>query len=323
MFRALSIVTLCGFGLLFSPGLVEPVHAQDVAAAGRAFQTAQRAELAEDYARAAEFYELADSLVPSPEALRSALRARREAGQNAIAAGHAEALIERYPNDDDSRELARAALEEVREDLARVRVLCGEIACRIVVDGQTVIIQRDTDHIFYVDPGTHAVSAEYPNGTTDPSELRVEARANASLEFESPPPPAEPAAAGGAGAAPVDENMGGISPWFFVTSGVLTAGVGVATIISGLQAVSAGDDFDNGGRTRDLFETADGLELQTNILIGATATMAAATVVFAILTDWDGDPDEPGEGGDEEGADVALGPGPGELGLGLSLAGTL
>src|SRR5687768_599387 len=50
--------------------------AQDVAAAANAFARAQKAELAGDHAAAAELYELADSLAPAPEALRSALKAR-------------------------------------------------------------------------------------------------------------------------------------------------------------------------------------------------------------------------------------------------------
>ena len=34
-------------------------------------------------------------------------------------------------------------------------------------------------------------------------------------------------------------------------------------------------------------------ERRTNILIGATGGVAALTVVFAIITDWDGDPETP------------------------------
>ncbi len=51
-----------------------------------------------------------------------------------------------------------------------------------------------------------------------------------------------------------------------------------------------------------------------------------ATVIFAVITDWDGDPEDSADDDDctgEEGSDVALAPGPGELGLGLSVVGTL
>ena len=304
------------FVVCVSVGWSCPLSAQDVAAAGRAFQTAQRAELSEDDARAAEFYELADSIVPSPEALRSALRTRRAAGQNAIAAGHAEALLERYPDDDTSRNLARATLSEVRDELARVQVQCGAIACRIVVDGETVTVQRAQNHIFYLVPGLREVAAEFPNGTTEPQELEVVARADASIEFESPPAPAEAVQALPSGGprelgARAEEDQGGISPWFFVVGVVATVGLGAGTLISGLQAVSAGDDFDNNGRTQALFDEADRLETQTNILIGITGAAAATTLLFAILTDWDGEQESLERG------DVALRSGPGDMGLRL------
>ena len=83
----------------------------DVAGAAGAFSRAQRAELAGDHARAAEFYELADSMAPTPEALRSALRTRLAAGQRAIAAARAESLRSRYPDDAESKALADKTLD--------------------------------------------------------------------------------------------------------------------------------------------------------------------------------------------------------------------
>src|SRR3954451_24716015 len=74
-------------------------RADDVSGAANAFSRAQKAELSADFAAAAELYELADSLAPAPEALRSALRARKSAGQLEIAAVRAEELMERYPTD--------------------------------------------------------------------------------------------------------------------------------------------------------------------------------------------------------------------------------
>src|SRR5688572_12759748 len=88
--RALACAVALGGAVLS----VAPVAlAQDVSGAASAYSRGQQADLTGDHATAAELYELANSLAPSPEALRSALRARRNAGQLAIAGGHAETLL--------------------------------------------------------------------------------------------------------------------------------------------------------------------------------------------------------------------------------------
>src|ERR1700748_2721708 len=68
-------------------------RADDVSGAANAFSRAQKAELSGDFASAAELYELADGLAPAPEALRSALRSRKSAGELDLAAVHAEELL--------------------------------------------------------------------------------------------------------------------------------------------------------------------------------------------------------------------------------------
>jgi len=303
--------------LSFVLGMSLPAAAQDTAAAARAFQTAQKAELGEDYSRAAEFYELADSLVPSPEALRSALRSRVKAGQPALAAGHAEVLLKRYPTDDTSRQLAESTLEQVEANLVSVKVSCGATPCRVLADEQAATLEKSNEHVFYLEPGRHSLKAEYPNGTTEPRAIDKPAGAVANLSFKSPPPPkAKPEGEPSTVTVVVDEDMDGISPWFFGVGLVATVGMGIGTVVSGLQANEAGDDFDSLGRTRELYDDANRLEVQTNAFIGVTAGLGATTVVLAILTDWDGTPEpQSDDGGDT--SSWHLGPGPGDLGLSM------
>ena len=204
-------------------------------------------------------------------------------------------------------------LSQLRGELARVEVQCGDVPCRVVVDEQTVTVQRNVEHIFYLDPGTHAVAAEFPNGTTAPTEVEATARGRAELEFESPPAPVEPPDEGtepqtSPMGPDLEADQGGISPWFFVLGATATVGLGVGALVSGLQAVSAGDDFDNNGRTQALFDEADRLETLTNILIGVAGAAAATTILLAIFTDWDGEPEALPEG------NVAVWSGPGRCG---------
>src|SRR5690348_3074599 len=87
---ALSLASTLGFCTVT---VAPKAFAQDVSAAANAFSRAQKAELGGDHEAAAELYELADSLAPAPEALRSALKARKSAGQLGAAAVLAEALL--------------------------------------------------------------------------------------------------------------------------------------------------------------------------------------------------------------------------------------
>ena len=110
-----------------------PALADDVIGAAKAFSRAQKAELTGNFAMAAEFFELADSLSPSPEALRSAVRSRKAAGQLSTAALHAETLRDRYPNDAKSQQLANATLTLAEQTLTRVEIECKPRACTLLI----------------------------------------------------------------------------------------------------------------------------------------------------------------------------------------------
>lgn len=288
----------------------EPLQAQDIAGAGRAYQQAQQAELSEDHARAAELYELADSLAASPEALRSALRSRLRAGHNAMAAGHAERLVRLYPDDASSRELAEETLGELRPTLEKVRVSCSA-ACRVLVDESSATLENSQTHEFFVSPGDHEISASFQHGQADPEQITSRRGGERELAFEAPPPPPEietaPSTAGGsAGRSPLRaQEEGGLSPWFFATGLAVSVGLAAAATATGLRTRSLHDDWEADRSNRDLYDEGSGFQLATNILIGTAGAAALTTLIFAFLTDWGGD--------DEEVLPVALQLGPGEM----------
>jgi hypothetical protein len=267
-------------------------RADDVSGAANAFSRAQKAELSADFAAAAELYELADSLAPAPEALRSALRARKSAGQLEIAAVRAEELIERYPTDAKSTELANQTLEEAAKKLMRYEVACRPSACTLLVDGAAASSDAKERHLVYLAPGKHEMRATFGRNQTDPQSAEGTAGARGSLSFDAPPEPpeqrADPAVAGDGG--PADQgtqHQKGLSPWFFVGGAIATAGLGAATIWSGLDVLSAHDDYKK-NPTSDAYNEGRSKELRTNVLIGATSVVGAATAVIAIFTDWGG-----------------------------------
>ncbi|HMJ11099.1 MAG TPA: hypothetical protein VK524_06805 [Polyangiaceae bacterium] len=297
-----------GRGLLVAAGLAfgtlcfaEPVHAQDVTAAANAFSRAQKAELAGDHAAAAELYELADSLAPAPEALRSALKARKASGQLGLAAIHAEALLERYADEKRSKELADATLAEAKEKFMRYEMRCKPRACSLLVDGAAAGTEAEETHVLYLEPGKHEVSAMFGSAQTGAQTLDGEAGSEGKLSFDAPPEAkrprglrsGEPTAAGITGDFGADGGAyraeSGLPPWVFVTGAVVTVGLGAVTVWSGLDVIKAHDDYE-GRETEQAYQEGRDKEKRTNILIGATAAAGVATTVIAIFTNWGGSP---------------------------------
>lgn len=278
-------------------------HAQDMAGAANAFSRAQKAELSGNHDTAAELYELADSLAPAPEALRSALKARKAAGQLGSAAQHAERLLRRYPNDKRSRELADATLDEARRKLARLEIHCRTKPCGIVVDGAAGSAEPAELHVIFLEPGKHEVNAAFGTDRATPKPTNAKAGDRTMFTFEPPPPSVsaakvtdagvKTASAGASADTGVERASKGLSPWFFLTGAVVTAGLAGVTIWSGLDTIEAHDAY-KGNETEAAYQAGLDKEKRTNILIGATAVAGVATGVLAVFTRWSGSSESSG-----------------------------
>ena len=139
--------------LLLVAALAGTAHA-DVNAAGRAFSEGQAAQLAGDYDRAAQNYELAYSIVPSKEALRSAVRARMLGQQLPRAATLAEILLASYADDAASVTLANEVIAQAKSKLARVQLKCSA-PCTAAIDGKGATLTAATVQALYVPQGVH------------------------------------------------------------------------------------------------------------------------------------------------------------------------
>jgi hypothetical protein len=267
----------------------------DVVAAANAFEQAQRAELSGESARAAELYELADRMAPSPEALRNATRMRLAAQQPVAAATHAEALLRRYPDDAESKDLAEEVLRRTRPELGRVTLRCA-VRCTVVVDGLASGTAYGREHVTYVQPGAHTLEARFEDGGVSSQPVNVGAGESSELEAVHVPPPPAPVDA----PATVDTSSVSLSndtaaarkrlsPITFWVLGGATVAVGAVTLWSGLDLLSARDDFESDKTpTRKAFNEGESKDTRTSVLIGGTAALAAATVVVALFTDFDG-----------------------------------
>jgi hypothetical protein len=281
-------------GLLAASSVSRTARADDVSGAANAFSRAQKAELSGDYADAAELYELADSLAPAPEALRSALRARVSAGQLELAAVHAEELQQRYASDPKSMDLAKSTLDEAAKKLMRFEIDCKPTACTILVDGAAADPDAKQTHIVYLAPGKHDVAAGFGKARTESQPAEGAAGYRGTLSFDAPPepPPSVDLAATGSALGSVEGDQGvgrkqGLSPWIFAGGAVATVGLGAVTLWSGLDVLSAHNAYQKNETTQG-YNDGKSKETRTNVLIGATAVVSVATGVIALFTDWSG-----------------------------------
>lgn len=83
-------------------------------------------------------------------------------------------------------------------------------------------------------------------------------------------------------------NDSGPSIAWLVVGTVATAGLGAATIWSGIDTQDKATVYE-AAPTEGGYNEGEDLELRTNLLLGATALAAATTVLIAVFTDWSPD----------------------------------
>jgi hypothetical protein len=272
-------------------------NAQATSGAAKAFAQAQAAELAGKPEEAARFYELAHMLAPTAEALRSAARTRFEAGQRALAASHADALLRQYAVDTKSRAIAQNILDATQGHLVSVRVRC-RVPCQIEVDGGATPAPPSEEHVLYMEPGDHRLSASFEGEAGDTQQISGGAGVRLTRNFEPPPRPAQPpppahelerATASSAPAVTQEATArGGISRAWFVTSAAVALALAGTAVWSGLDVLSKHDDYKQQPNEAG-YEEGLKLERRTNILIGAASAAAATAVVLAFFTKWSRD----------------------------------
>ncbi|HET9622960.1 MAG TPA: hypothetical protein VFP84_16425 [Kofleriaceae bacterium] len=271
----------------------------DVSAAARAFADGQAAQLEGNFERAAQSYELAFTIAPSKEALRSAVRARQQANQLPRAATLASALLAQYPDDAESAKLANDVIGEARGKLARLAITCAP-ACTVALGGRAISLNAATSHVVFAPAGHHSLEVSFDGELAVTREVTVKVGDDLSLPFEPPPAPAKPAsepratpqakAAHDAAPAPAEGKPRPLSPTFVIAGGALTAALGGVALWSGLDTNKAHDAYVK-APTHAAFTEGRSKQLRTNILLGATAAAGVATGLIAVFwTQWGAPP---------------------------------
>jgi tetratricopeptide (TPR) repeat protein len=286
-------------------------HAQTDArkreAAAQAYDQGTTAYVAQDYEKAAEWFETANRMSPAAPALIQGARAHQQAGHLARAATLALALVQTYPDDSSATQFGEALLNELSGKLVRVDVEC-DVECTLDVDGT---LQETSS--FFVDPdGEHVVTASFETGERRES-VEGSAGESKSLSFDAPPEGSRPpddidSPIGG----PDDASAAPLSPVFTYVGIGLTAALLVGSIASTLDVYSGAEDYETAAdkwsqcvaetpenemgcqdlkdKAQSKLDDGHGKETRTTVLWVATGAAAAITTVVAVaFTDWSGD----------------------------------
>ncbi|HEY1547186.1 MAG TPA: hypothetical protein VGG28_05175 [Kofleriaceae bacterium] len=282
--------------------------------AATAFSQAQEAMLAGDPARAADLYELADSLAPSAAALRNAARARLAAKHDAMAATLAAELLRRYPSDADARQVAEAILSSLSPHLAQLEITCSE-PCTLALDARAISGKAATHHAFFAQPGARTVAATFDGDRQATKQFSADAGHTTALSLDAPPraPKLEAKPLAVSMQATRDDDSHGVGRKWILVTGILTAGLGAGAIVEGVSTLNQRDQIKsavaagNTASAMSLYNDAKSTQLRTNILIGATAAAGVATAVLAFVTNWSPHETEVGVAPTSGGAAVMFG----------------
>ncbi len=288
-FRILLVAALAGtatFGMS-TPANAQPASATsgDAKGAGQAFTEGQRAYKHGDFRHAAESFERAYALLPKLPALWNAARAWQEGGEATRAANLYAKYLSLAPPSAPDRDHAIKSLNQLNEKLSRVEIHASDFK-DVQLDSTAVEGLDDApDHtlVVYVNPGAHVVDGT-KNGEHSLQKQTVAAGAIVSVvltmepkENKAPPPPPPPIVA--------ETHSKGLPPWVLLIGGGLTAVSLGVTIWSGLDTQSQKSTFTQNPTPQNL-DDGRSKEVRTNVMIGVTAGLAAATGVTAIFVDW-------------------------------------
>ena len=275
-----------------------PPSAERIRSAAAEYDAGRRAFMENKYEEAAIHFENAFHDAPRAEALRNAIRARKDAKQFARAATLA-ALAERiYADDTTTMVVVHDTLSDAMPKLERVSLECSP-KCGVAADGRVVSLDDVTRFVFFLDPGPHDVVVSWEGDRT--KQIKVDAKAAGHLEWklEAPvaivtappvvvPPPIQP--------TPREEPAAHTKPFgpviFFIGAG-LTVAAGALTIVSGIDTVNSPgssavqQDCAGQGESCPEYQSGRSKQLRTNILLGATIGLGALTIVDGLFfTQW-------------------------------------
>ena len=284
---AVSLISTAAFGA--------PPSAEHIKSAAAEYDAGRRAFTDGKFEDAAIHFENAYHDAPAAQALRFAIRARKQANQLARAATLAIIAQQNYADDEPTMQAVKEVLAEATPKLFRLSVTC-DIDCAVAADGRVVSIEDAKRFTFFLQPGPHSISVSWPGDRS--KSLDVKAREGQSLEqsFVAPPMPVvnNNNAIGGGGGTTLTEQPSNkpFGPAVFITLASLTAISGGILIWSGIDTINnpGTEAVKTGcvgqGESCALYQQGLAAQTRTNVLIGVTGGLGLLTFVSIFLTQW-------------------------------------
>ncbi|MGH9106471.1 MAG: WD40/YVTN/BNR-like repeat-containing protein [Acidimicrobiales bacterium] len=172
------------------PAATPAPGADQIQFAAREHDLGYRAYLDHDYDEAATHFENAFFAAPNPAELRSAIRARRDAGELARSATLAAMGESRYSGDAAMSKLAGDSIAAARPHVYEVHISSDE-DFTVAVDEKIVAVQRAKETRVFLVPGSHEVLVTWSDDQT--ARVPVEAKAGQSQVLRLDPPARAPA----------------------------------------------------------------------------------------------------------------------------------
>jgi hypothetical protein len=276
--------------------------------AAREHDLGYRAYLDKEYDEAASHFENAFFAAPNPAELRSAVRARRDAGELARAATLAAIGQRRFPDDPATNKAAVDVIAQARPHVYEIQIT-SPVEYSIAVDAKVVTAERAKDTRIFVNPGPHELLVSWPDDRNARIPIDATEGGSESLKLEAPPiaptppspPPNEPAAPPAHAPPPPPvataepEATKPFGPVVFIAGASLTTVAAGFTIGSGIETVhtpganAVRQSCVGLGTPCPLYQEGLRAQLRTNILLATTGALALATAVVGVFfTEWSG-----------------------------------
>ncbi|MGH7298774.1 MAG: tetratricopeptide repeat protein [Polyangiaceae bacterium] len=281
VFGALLFAVVAGIGVA-PPAWAQPAAApaspEDRRQAAHDFAEGDHAFKEGDFRQAAESYERAYHRVPHHSALWNAARAWHRAGELARAANLYARYLREAPPTARDRNSAQRAVNDLSNRLARLEIHATDVG-KLTIDGEPLEAAS-----VYVTPGAHVVEGRTRDDKPVREAQTVEPGDVISIVLV-PPSPAPPKAIPPA-LPRAEVATHGWSPVTVYFGGALTLALAGITVWSGLDTLQQKDAFDR-SPTQNNLDVGHQKQTRTNVLVGATAGVAALTAAVAfVLVDW-------------------------------------
>jgi hypothetical protein len=283
--------------------------ADQIQFAAREHDLGYRAYINDEYDEAASHFENAFFAAPNPAELRSAIRARRDAGELARAATLGAIGLRRFPDDAVTGKVAAEVIALARPHVHEVEI-SSPAKYSVAIDDKIVAAERVTESTLFMTPGPHQLLVSWSDerNTRIPIDAREGGKQSLELDPPQPPPPAPapvpppapvpvPAVVVPPPPVPPPPLSKPFDPTVFIAGAALTA-VGAGLIVwSGIDTLNSpgtgtvrsvcSGGYNQSQPCQSDYQDGSRAQFRTNVLIAVTTGVAGATGIIGLFfTQW-------------------------------------